>query len=94
MKKKIIIGVVIVALIGTIGAIQITSKNKKQSIVVKTSKVVMGDVKMYLSTTGTIKSKTENDYTVSATAKISNVNVSVGDKTKKTKPYLDRIPTC
>ena len=83
MKKKIIIGVVIVALIGIIGGIQITSKNKKQSIVVKTSKVVMGDVKMYLSTTGTIKSKTEKDYTVSSTAKILSVNVSVGDKTKK-----------
>ena len=83
MKKKIIIGVVIGALIGTIAGIQITSKNNKQSIAVKTSKVVMGDVKMYLSTTGTIKSKNEKQYSASSTARISNVNVSVGDITKK-----------
>jgi len=83
MKKKIIIGVVLVALIGTIAGIQITSKNNKPNIAVKTSKVVMGDVKMYLSTTGTIKSKNEKQYSASATAKIANVNVSVGDITKK-----------
>lgn len=83
MKKKIIIGVVIVALIGTIAGLQISAKNKKQIISVKTSKVVMGDVKMYLSTTATIKSKNEKDYSVSVTTKISNVNVSVGDKVKK-----------
>jgi len=83
MKKKIIIGVVIVALIGTIAGIQINAKNKKQITSVKTSKVAMGDVKMYLSTTGTIESKNEKDYSASATAKISNVNVKVGDKVKK-----------
>ena len=83
MKKKIIIGVVLVAIIGIIGGIQITSKNKKQITTVKTSKVVIGDVKMYLSTTGTIESKKEKDYMVSSTAKISNVNVSIGDKVKE-----------
>lgn len=82
MKKKIIIGVVIVALIGAIAGIQSTKKNKKQVTSVKTSKVVMGDVKMYLSTTATIESKNEKDYTASSTTKISNVNVSVGDKVK------------
>ena len=83
MKKKIIIGVVIVALIGIIAGIQSSKKNRKQVTAVKTSKVVMGDVKMYLSTTATIESKNEKDYTASSTAKISNVNVSVGDKVKK-----------
>ena len=83
MKKKIIIGVVIVAIIGIIGGIQFTSRNKKQIITVKTSKVAIGDVKMYLSTTATIKSKNEKDYAVSAATKISNVKVSVGDKVKK-----------
>ena len=43
----------------------------------------MGDVKMYLSTTATIRSKNEKDYLVSSTTKISNVNVTVGDKVKK-----------
>ncbi len=88
MKKKIIIGVLIVALIGIIAGIQITSKNRKQSTSVKTAKVAMGDVKMYLSTTATIKSKNEKDYSASATTKISNVNVSVGDKVKKGKTLL------
>jgi len=83
MKKKIIIGVVIVALIAIIAGIQSSKRNNKQVTSVKTSKVVMGDVKMYLSTTATIESKNEKDYTASSTAKISNVNVSVGDKVKK-----------
>ncbi|MCB2357140.1 efflux RND transporter periplasmic adaptor subunit [Clostridium estertheticum] len=83
MKKKIIIGVVIVAIMGIIGGIQFTSRNKKQVITVKTSKVSIGDVKMYLSTTATIKSKNEKDYSVSTATKISNVKVSVGDKVKK-----------
>src|SRR5665647_440850 len=83
MKKKIIIGVVIVALIGAIAGIQSTKKNRQQVTTVKTSKVVMGDVKMYLSTTATIESKNEKDYTASSTAKISNIKVSVGDKVKK-----------
>lgn len=47
---------------------------------VQTTNVTMGDVKMYLSTTGTIKSKNEKDYLASAATKISNVNVKVGDE--------------
>jgi len=82
MKKKIIVGVVIVALIGIIAGIQIHAKNRKQITSVKSSKVTMGDVKMYLSTTGIIESKNEKDYSASATSKISNVNVKVGDGVK------------
>jgi HlyD family secretion protein len=88
MKKKLIVGVIIVALIGTIAGIQIAAKNKKQITTVKTSNVAMGDVKMYLSTTATIESKNEKDYSVSATAKISNINVKVGDKVKKGSTLL------
>ena len=83
MKKKIIIGVVIVVIIGIIGGIRISSKGRKDVTTIKSSKVVIGDVKMYLSTTATIKSKNEKDYSVSATTKISNVKVGVGDKVKK-----------
>jgi len=83
MKKKLIIGVIIVALIGTIAGIQINAKNKKQITTVKAATVAMGDVKMYLSTTAAIESKNKKDYSVSATTKISNVNVKVGDKVKK-----------
>jgi len=82
MKKKIIVGVLIVALIGIIAGIQIHAKNRKQITSVKSSKVTMGDVKMYLSTTGIIESKNEKDYSASATSKISNVNVKVGDGVK------------
>ncbi|MBU3181297.1 efflux RND transporter periplasmic adaptor subunit [Clostridium psychrophilum] len=83
MRKKIIVGVVIVALVGIIAGIQITSKGRKQSTSVKTEKVAIGDVKMYLSTTGTIDSKNEKDYSASATTKISNVNVKIGDQVNK-----------
>ncbi|MBU3114557.1 efflux RND transporter periplasmic adaptor subunit [Clostridium lacusfryxellense] len=88
MKKKFIIGVAIVACIGIIGGIRLTAKNKTQVISVKTSKVTMGDVKMYLSTTATIKSKNEKDYSASQATKISSVNVSVGDEVKKGKTLL------
>ena len=84
MKKKIIIiGVLLVALIGTVAGIQIYAKNKNEVTTVKTSTVAMGDVKMYLSTTASIESKNEKEYSVSATAKISALNVKVGDKVKK-----------
>jgi len=83
MKKKLIIGVIIVALIGTMAGIQINARNKKVITTVKSSTVAMGDVKMYLSTTASIESKIKKDYAVSATAKISTINVKVGDKVKK-----------
>lgn len=83
MKKKLIIGVLIVALIGTVAGIQYTSRNKKQITTVKTSTVAMGDVNMYLSTTASIESKNVKNYSVSATSKISTLNVKVGDKVKK-----------
>ncbi|HEY8889024.1 MAG TPA: efflux RND transporter periplasmic adaptor subunit [Clostridium sp.] len=88
MKKKIIVGVIILALIGTVAGIRIHSKNKRQFTAVKTSTVVMGDVNMYLSTTAIIKSKNEKDYSVSQATKISKVNVSVGDKVKKGNTLL------
>ncbi|MCB2293294.1 efflux RND transporter periplasmic adaptor subunit [Clostridium algoriphilum] len=88
MKKKIIIGVVIVALVGIIAGVQITSKNRKQSTIVKMEKVSIGNVKMYLSTTATIKSKNEKDYSASATTRILNVKVSVGDIVKKGNTLL------
>ena len=88
MKKKIIIGVVIVAIIGIICGLRVSSRNRREVTTVKTSKVVMGDVKMYLSTTATIKSKNEKDYSVSSTTKISNVKVSVGDKVNKGETLL------
>ena len=89
MKKKIIIGVVIVALIGTMVALHIRSKNKSQITTVNTSKVTMGNVKNYLSTTGTIESTNAKDYSASATTTISNVNVSIGDKVNKGETLLN-----
>ncbi|MBX4266687.1 efflux RND transporter periplasmic adaptor subunit [Clostridium estertheticum] len=83
MKKKIIVGVIIVALVGIIAGIQISAKNKKDVTNVKSTKVEMGDVKMYLSTTATIESKNKKNYMASSTAKISSVKVKVGDKVKK-----------
>ncbi|MBU3098984.1 MULTISPECIES: efflux RND transporter periplasmic adaptor subunit [Clostridium] len=83
MKKKIIVGVIIVALVGIIAGIQISAKNKKEITNVKSTKVEMGDVKMYLSTTATIESKNKKNYIASSTAKISSVKVKVGDKVKK-----------
>lgn len=82
MKKKVIVLVIIGAVIVGIVALNISAKNRNKFVSVKTSKAVTSDVKSYLSTTATIKSKNSKDY-YGPQAKVSAVNVKVGDKVKK-----------
>lgn len=82
MKKKIIIYVVIAATI-TSGLVFVNSKKNKQAIVsVKTAQVSKGEVKSYLSTTATVKSKNSKDY-YSLQGKVKKINVKVGDSVTK-----------
>ncbi|HZK54957.1 MAG TPA: efflux RND transporter periplasmic adaptor subunit [Desulfosporosinus sp.] len=83
MKKKLIIGVLLVAVIGTVAGIQYNLRNKQEVTTVKTSSVAMGDVNMFLATTGSIESKNVKEYSVSATTQIATINVKVGDNVKK-----------
>ena len=82
MKKGIIIGIVIVALVGGGFYIRSRGSSKNKFTAVKIGTVIKGDVKSYLTTTATIKSKSVKDYFGQA-MKITKVNVKVGDSVKK-----------
>ncbi|MEK6264844.1 MAG: efflux RND transporter periplasmic adaptor subunit [Clostridium sp.] len=81
MKKKTVIYGIIV--IGVLSGVFLISEKRKNSkiITVKTSVVQVGELKSYISTTATVKSKNSKEY-YGLQAKIKKVNVSVGDKVK------------
>lgn len=84
MKKrnKIILSVVVLAILAGGTAIKVISSNKSKYIEVKTSAVTAGDIKSYLSTTGTIKSQNSKEY-FGLAGKVLKVNFKVGDRVKK-----------
>lgn len=82
MKKKIIIGIVVVAAIGGLVAFRFAGGKKVSYVNIKAATVSQGDVKAYLSTTGTIKSKNTKDY-YPLQGKVKKVNVKVGDAVKQ-----------
>lgn len=82
MKKKIIAIIISVAVIGGIVGLSVMTKNKNQYKLVKTMTVTKGDIQVDLSTTALIKSQNVKEY-YGSQAKISKVNVKVGDKVKE-----------
>jgi HlyD family secretion protein len=82
MKKKTIIWIVIIAVIVGFISYRAANKNKAKVIQVKTVAAVQGEIKSYLSTTGTIKSKISKDY-FPLQGKVKKVNVKVGDTVNK-----------
>jgi HlyD family secretion protein len=82
MKRRIITGILIITLLG--GGIYIRRNSVKKSNItaVKTSTVVNGNVKSYLSTTAVIKSKNSKDY-FGQQLKVSKVHVKIGDSVKQ-----------
>lgn len=78
MKKKIVIWILVIAVIGSFIVFRMSAKNKGKDISIKTAQVVQGDIKAYLSTTGTVKSKNSKDY-YPLQGKVKKVNVKVGD---------------
>lgn len=83
MKKKIIIGIIAVAVILGIIGLRVSSKNKNNFTAVRTESVTKGNINSYLSTTATIKSKNSKSYFAPQQSKVKSVNVKVGDKVKK-----------
>ncbi|MCB2291214.1 efflux RND transporter periplasmic adaptor subunit [Clostridium sp. CS001] len=81
MKKKVIISSLII--VGVLsGAFFISEKKNNNKITtVKTSIVQLGELKSYISTTATVKSKNSKMY-YGLQAKIKKVNVTVGDNVK------------
>lgn len=82
MKKRFIIGIIGILIIGSSVFILSHRNVKRLSSKVKTEVVTQGDIKAYLSTTATIKSKNSKDY-YGISAKTLQVNVKVGDKVTK-----------
>ena len=79
-KKTVIYGLIVLAILS--GVFLISEKRKSSKIAtVKTSVVKVGELKSYISTTATVKSKNSKEY-YGLQAKIKKVNVSVGDKVK------------
>lgn len=78
MKRKTVIWILILAVIGSAIIFRMSNKNKVKDVAVKTAQVQQGDIKAYLSTTGTVKSKSSKDY-YPLQGKVKKVNVKVGD---------------
>jgi HlyD family secretion protein len=87
MRKKMIIGVIVVALIGGAVFFRAERNNKNKYIEIKTAAVTKGDIKSYLSTTAVIKSKNSKEY-FGQQMKIAKVNVKVGDSVKNGQELL------
>ncbi|MGH4051291.1 MAG: efflux RND transporter periplasmic adaptor subunit [Clostridium sp.] len=80
-KKTVIYSLIVVCIIS--GVFLINQKNKNNKIAtVKTSIATLGELKSYISTTATVKSKNSKEY-YGLQSKIKKVNVSVGDNVKK-----------
>lgn len=81
MKRKTIIGLLVVALALVAISLPIAKKKEGKVPEVKTMSVEKGEVKSYLSTTGIITSKKAKEY-YGPQSKASEVNFKVGDKVK------------
>jgi HlyD family secretion protein len=82
MRKKILWTLaVLIAISGLIG-LRIYGKRKLSGNTVRIAVASKGDIKSYLSTTGSIKSKNIKDY-FGSQGKVNTVNVKVGDKVSK-----------
>ncbi|SHJ29044.1 HlyD family secretion protein [Clostridium cavendishii DSM 21758] len=82
MKKKMIIGTIVIVILGIIFSLSMIAKNKNKYKSVKTAVVSKGDIKSYLSTTGTIKSKNIKEY-FGPQGKVSKINFKLGASVKK-----------
>lgn len=82
MKKKVIVWVIVLAVIGIIVGLRIKSQNKNKYTSVKIYTAAKGEVKAYLSTTAVVQSKNKEEY-FAPQGKVKKVSVKVGDSVKK-----------
>lgn len=81
MKKKVISYGLILIVIFAVGFV-VFHRNKVKPVGVKVTKAVTGNIKSYLSTTGTVKSKNQAEY-YGTQAKVKRVKVKVGDTVQR-----------
>ena len=82
MKKKVIAIIIAVVVVGGVFGLNRINRARNQGSTVKTSEVMQGDLQVYLSSTALVKSQEVKDY-YGAQAKVTKVNVKVGDTVKK-----------
>lgn len=82
MKKKVIAIIIAVVVVGGVFGLNRLNRSRNQGSAVKTSEVTQGDLQVYLSSTALVKSQEIKDY-YGAQAKVTKVNVKVGDTVKK-----------
>lgn len=82
MKKKVIAIIVLVVVGAGIFGLNRLNKAKNTKSTVKTADVTQGDLEVYLSSSAPVKSQEVKDY-YGAQAKVSKVDVKVGDTVKK-----------
>ncbi len=82
MKKKVIAIIIAVVVVGGVFGLNRINKARNQGSAVKTSEATQGDLQVYLSSTALVKSQEVKDY-YGAQAKVTKVNVKVGDTVKK-----------
>lgn len=82
MKKKVIAIIIAVVVVGGVFGLNRINRARNQGSAVKTSEVTQGDLQVYLSSTALVKSQEVKDY-YGAQAKVTKVNVKVGDTVKK-----------
>lgn len=82
MRKRLIVAILIIVLLGGGLYFRKYSEKKSKALRVKTTAVTKGEVRSYLSTTAVIKSKKSKDY-FGQQLKIGKVNVKVGDNVKE-----------
>ena len=82
MKKKVIAIIIAVVVVGGVFGLNRINRARNQGSTVKTSEATQGDLQVYLSSTALVKSQEVKDY-YGAQAKVTKVNVKVGDTVKK-----------
>lgn len=81
MKKRIIVGILVTAIIVTIVGLRVNAANKAKYTTVKVAEATKGELNAYLSTTGSVDSETVKNY-FGVQGKVQRLSVKVGDKVK------------
>lgn len=83
MKKKIVIGIIVLAVVGLIGFKMFGNKNKQTGTMVETTTLEKGTVESRIKSTGTIVSMDKREVMSDVEEKIEKMYVKKGDKVSK-----------
>jgi len=87
MKKKLIIGIIILIAVGSAGIYYFTQSNSDEDY--ETALVEKGSIEKYIEETGEIASKNIRSYYGNGTNKIAHLYVKIGDEVNKDDLLLE-----